>query len=64
MRKLIKAWMALIEFFYDGRIFAMYKTGTFFEKKFPGKIAETMHTFFNNKIACMASGLTTTAAEK
>jgi flavin-dependent dehydrogenase len=61
MRKLIKAWMALIEFFYDGRIFAMYKTGTFFEKKFPGKIAETMHTFFNNKIACMASGLTTTS---
>ena len=61
MRKLIKAWMALIEFFYNGRIFAMYKTGTFFEKKFPGKIAETMHTFFNNKIACMASGLTTTS---
>ena len=61
MRKLIKAWMALIEFFYDGRIFAMYKTGMFFEKKFPGKISDTMHTFFNNKIACMASGLTTTS---
>ena len=59
MRKLIKAWMALVEFFYDGRIFAMYKTGMFFEKKFPGKISDTMHQFFNNKIACMASGLTT-----
>jgi len=61
MRKLIKAWMALIEFFYDGRIFAMYKTGMFFEKKFPGKISDAMHTFFNNKIACMASGATTTS---
>ena len=61
MRKLIKGWMALIEFFYDGRIFAMYKTGMFFEKKFPGKISDAMHQFFNNKIACMASGLTTTS---
>jgi len=61
MRKLIKAWMGLIEYFYDGRIFAMYKTGMFFEQKFPGRIAATMHDFFNRKIACMASGLTTTS---
>jgi len=61
MRKLIKGWMGLIQYFYDGRIFAMYKTGMFFEQKFPGKIAETMHDFFNRKIACMASGLTTTS---
>jgi flavin-dependent dehydrogenase len=61
MRKQIKAWMALVEFFYDGRIFAMYKTGMFFEKKFPGKISDAMHQFFNNKIACMAAGLTTTS---
>jgi len=61
MRKLIKAWMALIEYFYDGRIFAMYKTGMFYEKKFPGKISDAMHRFFNNKIACMAAGLTTTS---
>ena len=61
MRKLIKAWMGLIQYFYDGRIFAMYKTGMFFEQKFPGRISETMHNFFNRKIACMASGLTTTS---
>ena len=61
MRKLIKGWMGLIQYFYDGRIFAMYKTGMFFEQKFPGWIAETMHQFFNNKIARMASGLTTTS---
>ena len=61
MRKLIKAWMELVEYFYDGRIFAMYKTGMFFEKKFPGKISDAMHHFFNTKIACMASGATTTS---
>ncbi|MGB7769402.1 MAG: tryptophan 7-halogenase [Verrucomicrobiia bacterium] len=61
MRKLIKAWMGLIEYFYDGRIFAMYKTGMFFEGKFPGKIAATMHDFFNRQIACMAAGATTTS---
>ena len=61
MYKMIKAWMALIEFFYDGRIFSMYKTGMYFEKKYPGKISNFMHQFFNSKIACMASGLTTTS---
>jgi flavin-dependent dehydrogenase len=61
MRKIIKAWMGLIEFFYDGRIFSMYKTGMFFEKKYPGKLSDMMHQFFNSKIACMASGLTTTS---
>ncbi|MGH7941357.1 MAG: tryptophan 7-halogenase, partial [Limisphaerales bacterium] len=61
MQKMIKSWMALVEFFYDGRIFAMYKTGMFFEKAFPGKISDAMHQFFNTKIACMASGLTTTS---
>lgn len=61
MRKLIKSWMALIEYFYDGRIFSMYKTGMFFEKKYPGRISDAMHDFFNGRIACMASGLTTTS---
>ncbi len=61
MRKLIKAWMGFVQYFYDGRIFAMYKTGMAIEQKFPGKIAQTMHTFFNRKIACMAAGATTTS---
>jgi flavin-dependent dehydrogenase len=61
MHKLIKAWMGFVEYFYDGRIFAMYKTGMFFEQKFPGKIAAKMHDFVNRKIACMAAGATTTS---
>ena len=45
MRKLIKAWMGLIQYFYDGRIFAMYQTGMAFERKFPGKITEIAAPF-------------------
>jgi flavin-dependent dehydrogenase len=61
MRKLIRAWMGLIQYFYDGRIFAMYQSGLIFERKMPAKIADACHTFFNSKVACMASGLTTSS---
>lgn len=61
MRRLIAAWMELIEYFYDGRMFAMYQTGMNFERKFPGKISRGLHTFFDRKIACMASGATITS---
>ena len=59
MRKLIRAWMGLIKYFYDGRIYAMYQSGMKFERKFPGKITDALHVFFNGKVACMASGATT-----
>ena len=59
MRKLIRAWMGLIEYFYDGRIFSMYKSGMRFERTFPGRITDALHVFFNGKVACMAAGATT-----
>jgi flavin-dependent dehydrogenase len=59
MAKLIRAWMGLIRYFYDGRIFAMYQSGMIFERKFPGRITEALHVFFNGKVAGMASGATT-----
>lgn len=59
MRKLIHAWMKLISYFYDGRIFAMYQSGMIFERVFPGRITQALHVFFNRKVACMASGATT-----
>jgi len=59
MRKLIRAWMGLIRYFYDGRIFALYQSGMRFERAFPGKITDALHVFFNGKVACMASGATT-----
>jgi flavin-dependent dehydrogenase len=59
MRKLIRAWMGLVEYFYDGRIFAMYQSGMAFERKFPGRITDALYVFFNGKVACMAAGATT-----
>jgi flavin-dependent dehydrogenase len=61
MRKLIKAWMELIEYFYDGRIFAVYQTGMAFERMFPGRITGTLHRLFDREMARMASGLCITS---
>jgi flavin-dependent dehydrogenase len=62
MRTLIKAWMELIEYFYDGRMFAMYQTGNHFETAYPGRISNGIKWYLNRMIASMASGATTTAA--
>lgn len=59
MRTEIKSWMQLIEYFYDGRMFAMYHTGIEWERKYPGKISQFMHRYFDRTIACMAAGATT-----
>ena len=61
MRKQIKAWMELIQYFYDGRIFAMYHAGMAFERVFPGRITRALHRFFDREIARMASGLDITS---
>jgi flavin-dependent dehydrogenase len=61
MRRLIKAWMELIKYFYDGRIFAIYHTGMAFERMFPGKITRALHRLCDREIARMASGLCTTS---
>jgi flavin-dependent dehydrogenase len=62
MRRLIKAWMELIQYFYDGKMFAMYQTGAHFEREYPGRVSEGIKRYLNRLIACMASGATTTAA--
>jgi flavin-dependent dehydrogenase len=59
MRRHLQAWMQLVEYFYDGRMFAMYHTGISWERKYPGKISQFMHRYFDRTIACMASGATT-----
>ncbi len=57
MRKLIKAWMDLIQYFYDGRMFAMYHTGAHFEHAYPGKISDTIKTYINQKLCDRSDGL-------
>lgn len=59
MERLIEAWMELISYFYDGRMFAMYHTGMNMEAKYPGKISDFMRRKMETHVACMASGATT-----
>jgi len=61
MRRHIKAWMGLVQYFYDGRMFAMYHTGAHFERKYPGKISDAIKTYMNRLFALMASGATTSS---
>ncbi|HTQ50021.1 MAG TPA: tryptophan 7-halogenase [Candidatus Acidoferrales bacterium] len=61
VRKQLKAWMELIQYFYDGRIFAMYQTGMAFERTFPGRVTGSLHRFFDREVARMASGLDPTS---
>jgi flavin-dependent dehydrogenase len=61
MRRLIKAWMVLIEYFYNGRIFSIYHSGMAFERRFPGRITAALHRMCDREIASMASGLRTTS---
>ena len=61
MRKHIKAWMELVHYFYNGKMFAMYHTGNHFEKKYPGKISDSIKGYMNRLFALMASGATTTS---
>ena len=61
IRKLLRAWMGLIEYFYDGRIFAMYHSGMELERRLPNVVVAGLHRFFDRKIAQMASGAATTS---
>jgi flavin-dependent dehydrogenase len=61
MRQLLKAWMDLIQYFYDGRIFSMYHTGMAFERRFPNRLSHWMHRFFDRTLASMACGFSTTS---
>lgn len=62
MRRLIKGWMEFIEYYYDGRMFAMYHTGTELERKYDNVFSRIMHRHIEGCIACMASGATTNSA--
>ncbi|HUB86525.1 MAG TPA: tryptophan 7-halogenase [Verrucomicrobiae bacterium] len=61
LRRLLQAWMGLIEYFYNGKIFSMYQSGMFIERKFPGRVTQALHAFSNRTICRMAAGATITS---
>jgi len=59
MQEWLGAWMELVEYFYDGRMFAMYHTGMAIERKFPGAATRFLHGHVERNVACMACGAKT-----
>jgi len=55
-RKMLAAWQELIDYFYDGRMFAMFKTGNDMNMKYPGKISMIMQRHIEKNLAGMAGG--------
>lgn len=55
-RKMLEAWQSLVDFFYDGRIFAIFKTGTMMEMTHPGAISDFMKRHIEKNLAGMAGG--------
>ncbi len=59
MENWLEAWQELIEYFYNGQMFAMYHTGMAIERKYPGVASRIMQRHVERNIACMASGAAT-----
>lgn len=55
-RKMLAAWQELVDYFYDGRMFAMFKTGNDMNMKHPGKISMIMQRHIEKNLAGMAGG--------
>jgi flavin-dependent dehydrogenase len=52
----LAAWQNLIDYFYDGRIFAMQKTGMDIGARFPGKMNDIIQRHIEKNLSGMASG--------
>jgi len=60
-RRQLTAWQDLIDYFYDGRIFALFKTGRSLSAQYPGKFSMFMERYMSRHIAGMAGGALTTS---
>ena len=52
----LKHWQQLVDYFYDGRIFAIYTTGRAIAERHPGEQAEAIERHISGNLAGMASG--------
>lgn len=58
----LTAWQELIDLFYDGRMFALYQTGSQWSARFPGRASAWIERHMSRHIAGMCSGACTTRA--
>jgi flavin-dependent dehydrogenase len=52
----LRHWQRLVDYFYDGRIFAIYTAGQAMSARHPGKSAEVIERHISSNLAGMASG--------
>jgi len=55
-RELLGAWQNLVDHFYDGRIFAIQRTGMDFSKRFPGPLTALLDRHIEKNLSGMATG--------
>jgi flavin-dependent dehydrogenase len=55
-RDMLGAWQEIIDMFYDGRIFALFRTGTEMSMRFPGRVSDIMQRHFEKNISGIAGG--------
>ena len=55
-REMLAAWQNLIDYFYDGRMFALQRTGLDMAARFPGKFSNMMQTHMETNLSGMATG--------
>lgn len=61
MKRNLEAWMDLIGYYYDGRMFSTYFTGIELERRYGKMLSQLFRPHVETRIACMASGGTTDA---
>ncbi len=59
-RETLGAWQELVDHFYDGRIFAIHRSGTAFSARHPGVVSRLLERHTGKHFAGMASGALTT----
>jgi flavin-dependent dehydrogenase len=55
-RVTLGAWQNLVDHFYDGRIFAIQRTGLDMSKRYPGRLSDVMERHIEKNLSGMATG--------
>ena len=55
-RDMLVAWQGLVDMVYNGRIFALFRTGRDITERFPGAFSDMMQRHFERNFAGMAGG--------
>ena len=55
-RDMLSAWQHFVDYFYDGRIFAIHRAGSAFSARHPGSFSRVLEAHAAKHFAGMASG--------